>query len=359
MMMTNSARTSRQWLLSLGAVAALSGCGANTGSTEDVGSTQAEILNGDAVASADVNVMLYTPVDATSGKLCSGTLLNDRWLVTAKHCSASVTGPTTRLTRGSDTRTAVAVVNHPTLDISLVQASSAFPNVYQTSMYPWDKQRLVNQNVTCYGYGLNSLPASGAGTLRQGSMLIVSADDELVLVPADSRNQISAPGDSGGGCFLNNKSRALLGVAESVSDHRDASGNLVSIEAAYYIPTSAFSQWALPIIGDPSSRLFCNGRECVTNPRPLPNNVGQEVAWQPCPGQLTAFGNFSFDYEMTYDMELNYDKILVDGSFVTGAGTKTGTTSASQFGHRLGVYTDFSVQSQGISWLRARCPNDP
>jgi hypothetical protein len=346
-------------LAALAALPGVTACSGGEGELEQLASEQAEILNGDEVASADVHVKLVTPVSPTEQGICSGTLLNERWIVTAKHCGASSSGNVTTLTRGGDTRTVVAVVNHPSLDVTLVQASSAFPNVWPTSMYPWDPQRLVNQDVTCYGYGVNALPGSGHGTLRKGAMHVDRTDSHIVVVPADGRNQISAPGDSGGGCFLNNKSRALLGVAEFVMGTVDSNGDLNHIESAHYVPTSAFSQWALPIIGNPAHRLFCNGRECVTNPRPLPNNVGQEVAWRPCDGELSGPGGYSFYFEMNYDMELNYDKILIDGTFVTGSGTKTGNSSASHLGHRLGVYTDYSVASPGIGWLRARCPNDP
>jgi hypothetical protein len=176
-----------------------------------------------------------------------------------------------------------------------------------------------------------------------------------MVVPADSREQIALDGDFGGGCFLENKARALVGVA---------SFNARSLETdeaymAGYVPTSAFSRWALPLISASTQRLICHGRECVTNPRPLPDRLSQEVAWQPCPGQLTAPGNFAFGYELVYDMELNYDYVLMNGSFHTGVGTETGTSYASHFGNRVAVYTDRSVPSNGISWLRAHCPNDP
>ena len=58
-------------------------------------------------------------------------------------------------------------------------------------------------------------------------------------------------------------------------------------------------------------------------------------------------------------MEYRYDQILFNGGFLTGAGTARGTSNASHFGNRVGVYTDRNIESQGIRWLRARCPNDP
>jgi hypothetical protein len=186
---------------------------------------------------------------------------------------------------------------------------------------------------------------------------VTGGDDNpaLMVVPADGREQIALDRDFGGGCFLNGNARALVGVA---------SFNARSLETeevymAGYVPTSAFSRWALPIIASPGQHLICHGRECLTNPVPLPNSLSEEVAWQPCPGQLSAPGHYSFDYELVYDMESGYDQVLMNGQFHTGAGTESGTSVASHFGNRVVVYTDFNVQSNGISWLRAHCPSDP
>jgi hypothetical protein len=136
----------------------------------------------------------------------------------------------------------------------------------------------------------------------------------LTVVPADSREQIALDGDFGGGCFLENKSRALVGVASFNARSLETE----EVNVAGYVPTSAFSRWALPLISDPSQRLICHGRECLTNPTPLPDRLSQEVAWRPCSGQLTGPGSYPFGYELVYDMELNYDSVLMNGSFHTG-----------------------------------------
>ena len=336
------------------ATLSLLGCSAESGDPSEASSVadvQSGILNGDAVANAGVNVFI-----SSATGVCSSTALTNQWLITAKHCQTTTAST---LTRGVDVRGVAQVIDHPTLDVTLVQAVSAFPSVYTTSMYPWDPSRLVNQPVTCYGYGRPTLGGS-SGTLRSGALKVSAASSsELTLVSADSRNQMAYLGDSGGGCFLEHTSRALVGVSSYGTVTVDSNGNPTGVVDAVYIPTSAFSRWAIPIIAGSTQRLACLGRECLTNPNPLPNSVSQQVAWRPCPDQLSGPGTYYFDFEATYNFSDSYDNLLLNGQTRTGVGTVSGTSIASHLGNQIGIYTNGSIQSPGVSWLRAKCPNDP
>jgi hypothetical protein len=350
----------KRFVMGMAALQLFTACGAAPeAGDEEVAEIELPILNGDSVASPDVHVLLYPP---QTGSICSGTLLSDRWVVTVGHCDLA-TSPATVVYRGSETRTAIRVVKHPNvdLDVALVELSSPFPNVWPTSMYPWSPQTLVGKDVTCYGYGHNTIPLSGQTTLRQGVMRVVEAhSDDLVFSRAPGRDQMILPGDSGGGCFLNINSRALVSVAFGAEVATDPNtGQLTAVYNGHSVPTSAFSQWALPIMASSGQRLICHGRECVSNPRPLPHRLSQEVAWRPCSGELSGPGSYYFDYDISYDMELNRDYVQVAGQLLTGVGTRQGRTNASHLGHQVVLWTDYSVGSNGIDWLRARCPNDP
>src|SRR4051794_20372973 len=73
----------------------VSGCALATGDgTEgDLDSVEQPIINGTPLASDDVGLTLlqYQKADGKTW-ICSGTLLNDRWILTARHCADGVLG---------------------------------------------------------------------------------------------------------------------------------------------------------------------------------------------------------------------------------------------------------------------------
>ncbi len=340
---------------------ALAACGGTAEGwvDEESAEVQQPILNGTPVANVDVHARLWTAVEpnGTIGEACSGTFVTREWVVTAKHCHAGTSaGRVTQITLGNTQRLAAQVVNHPVLDVTLVKVNSPVSSVWQTSMYPWPTANLQNQTVTCFGYGKNTVNG-GSGTLRSGSMVVSQTSAAEFTVVRDANNQLSYSGDSGGGCFSNTKNPALLGVASYVRVTQQEPNNENQIVSAHYVPTSAFSQWALPIIV-PGTNLPCLGRECVSNPEPLPNNVYEETAWKPCLGELSGRGSYNFDWTADYEFERNYDHFRVEADWITGSGTLSGRSSASHLGHRVNVKTDYSVNSRGLVWLRARCNGD-
>ena len=94
----------------------LSACAGEVGVEEKLGADEQEIIGG-------------TPVDPEgTGWImvnggCSGTLLRNDWILTAKHCS-TVVGSS--MVMGSQTRTVNRVVDHPTMDVTLARVSVPF-----------------------------------------------------------------------------------------------------------------------------------------------------------------------------------------------------------------------------------------
>lgn len=97
-----------------------------------------------------------------------------------------------------------------------------------------------------------------------------------------------------------------------------------------------------------TTHLTCSGLSCSSSPNPLPNDVYETTAWDPC-------GGAPFWWYGSIDLEAGYDELVVDGEVFTGA------TSIS--GHGVGsvevsLFTDASVQSAGISLLEAICDDN-
>src|SRR4051794_16418677 len=109
--------------------AASSGCiAADQGSegdfeSHDVGEAEEPIVNGTTVTATGLGYpKVFTRLDATTGALCSSSLLTNSWVLTSKHCHLAINANdpsyTTELTMDEGTtavqvRRAVQIVNHP------------------------------------------------------------------------------------------------------------------------------------------------------------------------------------------------------------------------------------------------------
>ncbi len=340
------------------------GCEGPEGLDQEIEQSTAALVGGGEISAENgIHVRLTSP-----NLNCSGTLLNDTWLVTFQHCASIGTV----VTRGSEQRTVAEISIHPQLPINLARLNQPFAGVGRTSIFPLgglNDSRLQDQTVRCYGYTSGSkLTTALMRVTETGWQMYDSISKKwsmVIEVKSDTGNIYSDWFDAGGGCFLDNPANpALVGVAHwgTFGDH------------GTYVSTSQFSQWAIRTIGAaagysnapysqyPSFHLICHGQECVTRPVPpalLPNDVYEEAAWRPCPNVLSGPGSYEFDFEASYDLEQGYDSLLLDGEYRTGQGVITGRTAASHLGNALSLYTDFSVNSVGLNYLRGRCPGDP
>jgi hypothetical protein len=212
--------------IAIAALATVCACSAAPNAETTASSSEA-IIDGTPVASDTLgSAMLWYCPNGTSGctftagsatRGCSGTMVADRWFLTAQHCVStdeSYSGGTAVNASdllvwsadGSTSATGVQVVLHPTLDVALVQLSGPIESGgYDMCTPVWTgaTASLVGTNVYCQGFGINNVAQqSGYGTLRSAIMTVAEADPEGMLLFMNSQGQALAPGDSGTGCFL-------------------------------------------------------------------------------------------------------------------------------------------------------------
>ena len=164
-------------------------------------STQA-ILNGSPADPAKTGMVV---LKAPSGG-CSGALLNNMWVITAKHCTLDLPMPSALIVMLGDERLSYAdsIYPHPDTDVALVKLQ--FPlemngksTGYKRAISTVPGDQLIGFPLFCYGYGLPNFP-----TLRVGLMQITGiTSDATYRVESFGRTNdaLMVAGDSGGVCM--------------------------------------------------------------------------------------------------------------------------------------------------------------
>jgi len=158
------------------------------------GSSEQEIINGTSVDAANSGVVI-------AGGGCTGTLLTNNWVLTAKHCGTAIG---TWIQMGPQWGQVDRVVDHPSLDVSVAHMSSALTmfGASNDNRVPLRRDALpVGAWVQCYGYGRNTFDSGFDGTLRTASLQVGSVAGVNYTFYPNSAGQIQWKGDSGGPCF--------------------------------------------------------------------------------------------------------------------------------------------------------------
>lgn len=158
-----------------------------------------------------------------NGWICSGTLLRNNVVLTARHCvttSNTINGPIAAANAFTVTQDGPGATLGSSLGVSAVAAMGAedVAMLKLTSLFAIDGQSLgqstqilatpqgdvVGNNVLCQGYGLDSCGGGGSAEVLRGGLAELSYDSAGMLkyTPIDGYDWIQYVGDSGSSCRL-------------------------------------------------------------------------------------------------------------------------------------------------------------
>jgi hypothetical protein len=240
----------------------------------------------------------FTAGSATRG--CSGTMVADRWFLTAQHCVStdeSYSGGTAVNASdllvwsadGSTSAIGVQIFLHPTLDVALVQLSGSIESGgsdFCTAVYTGATASLVGQNVYCQGFGIDvAANESGFGTLRSAVMTVASAGPSGMLFYPNSQGQSLAQGDSGAGCFLYSPGAGSPNAVVATQSTEDSPAPNFDPNDDQLVSADGFESWEMSTI----TATNCGTRNCGI----LTDACGATVSCGTCPaGEVCPASNF-------------------------------------------------------------------
>jgi hypothetical protein len=241
------------------------GCGG--GDTQHLDTRQQEIIGG------------WNPIFPLDGpmsrrfvkvrNICSGTVIREKWVITAKHC-VDTTAPYgwNDVEYSDGSRVPGDAIVHPTLDVALIKlhsptrcayaiTDSSKDGCHKVPLFMYNNRDLDGKEVVCFGYGHNKTGKSwegfgtGYGVLRGATLMAHYLDEDHLIYYPNSSGQIQASGDSGSSCFYK---ETLIDIT-SEGKWRVSWGGDIELLDTRSVSASGFRDWVLNQIGESPARL--------------------------------------------------------------------------------------------------------